>query len=425
MHPAWGLQKSLGLARSRSRHLFMNRPPHTIQPRVMVIVASDVVSGPAKGIFQLLQYNQTRNVRYHLYNFKTSNLLPDSFLNEARQRGIDAYLFENGRKPYVSLLGQARREVRKNRIHIVQTHGYKASILGLFLKWQCKVKWVCSMHGRTSESFRVLAYQQLDRILQNFADRVVFVSQAERDATFCRGGNGRVRIIHNCIDLEQPAPVSKDTRGIREKLGIGKSVPLISVISRLSPEKGVDIFIRAFAEIRGCFTNARGLIVGDGCERRSLEKLTAELGLGNAILFVSHTETPGDFIAASDLIVLPSRYEGIPNVALEAMAFKKPVVATRVGGTPEVIESGISGLLVPPEDPQAIYLAIREVLCDPATAQRLATGGYLRVRNFFSPKQRALAWFELYEELQGQAKPTSMHCSPNGGCGRSDQRRLE
>ena len=122
----------------------------------------------------------------------------------------------------------------------------------------------------------------------------------------------------------------------------------------------MDVFLRAFRLVVRQVAGVRALIVGDGGERPSLESLARGLGLERDVLFVGYTSTPGDYLLAADVVVLPSRSECLPNVALEAMALGKPVVATSVGGVPEVIEDGRSGLLVPSEDEAALAERLRE-----------------------------------------------------------------
>ena len=137
-----------------------------MSPRVMVIIAADHVSGPAKGLFQLFLSIGKSKVKYFLYNFKYNQQCPDSFINEATDLGIKVSLFDQKKKSYISLISQVLREVRLHEISIVQTHGFKPSVLGFFSQFFCKVKWICFLHGTTSENFKVKLYYLLENFIQ-------------------------------------------------------------------------------------------------------------------------------------------------------------------------------------------------------------------------------------------------------------------
>jgi glycosyltransferase involved in cell wall biosynthesis len=139
--------------------------------------------------------------------------------------------------------------------------------------------------------------------------------------------------------------------------------------------------------------------VGDGQERHALEEQRSRLQLGDLVHFAGYTETPGDYVAESDVLALSSRSEGIPNAVLEAMAMGKPVVATAVGGVPEIIEDGVSGRLVPPERPDLIARALSEVLMDANVYNRLAAQGKRRVEEAFSIRSRVDRLQSLYEDI--------------------------
>jgi glycosyltransferase involved in cell wall biosynthesis len=124
-----------------------------------------------------------------------------------------------------------------------------------------------------------------------------------------------------------------------------------------------------------------------------------ELDVANRIRFVGHTKTPGDYMAGADIVVLPSRSEGIPNVALEAMAQGKPVIATAVGGVPEVIEDGKSGLLIPSENAEVMAQTILRLINDSGCSERISKNGLLRVKECFSVAIRCNEIVGLYQKL--------------------------
>ena len=367
--------------------------------RVMVIVAASSVTGPVKGIFQLLGQGRERGVEYYLYNFRARGHDSSAFVDEARRAAVDVRFLDQGRRAYIRMLRQARGEVGQKRISIVQTHGFKPSFVGLYLKVATGMPWVCFMHGTTTENLKVRLYHCLDSLMQWFADRTVLMSEAQRPKILGGQDRERVVVIHNAVDASLPTQFSLDRRAALEKASIPADARLVVVVGRLSPEKGVDVFLNAFRYVARDVADAHAIIVGDGQERRRLEAQAVSQGLGGRVHFVGYTDTPGDYLAAATVVVLPSRSEGIPNVALEAMALERPVVATAVGGTPEVIEHGKSGLLVPPEQAAALASAVIEVLGDAALSAKLAQAGLARVRAHFSPRRRADLVFDLYDQV--------------------------
>jgi glycosyltransferase involved in cell wall biosynthesis len=184
------------------------------------------------------------------------------------------------------------------------------------------------------------------------------------------------------------------------------------MLARLNPTKGIDCFLEAAAKIRKshpdahflavgeCYTrNAESEIVVDDVYRRELQDRAVSLGLADRVHFTGLRKDIPQILGAAAVSVLPSVSEGISNTLLESMAAGVPVVATRVGGTPEVIRDGEQGLLVPPSDPQALADAILAVLGDPALAARLGAEGRRRVREEFSFEAVVRRTEDLYREL--------------------------
>lgn len=192
---------------------------------------------------------------------------------------------------------------------------------------------------------------------------------------------GKVRVIRSGVTPAAPDPAA----AVRERLGVRPDEVLVTCLARLVERKGHDELIRAGAGLRLLF-------VGDGPRRRALENR-------GALLTGARREIP-EILAASDLVALPARFgEGCPNALLEAMAAGKPVVATRTGGIPEVVVDGKTGLLVPPEDVDALQAALRRLAADPALRASMGAAGRERARAEFSANRVVGAYESLYSEL--------------------------
>jgi glycosyltransferase involved in cell wall biosynthesis len=166
-------------------------------------------------------------------------------------------------------------------------------------------------------------------------------------------------------------------------------------VARLDVQKGLDLLLQAAVRVG----EARFVIAGEGSERDNLEAQAAGLALGDRVLFLGHRTDISELLAASDVFVLPSRVEGSSLAVLEAMAAGKPVISSAIGGTDELIVSGDSGLLVPPDDAEALSIALRQVLSEPELGSRLGAAARSRVERFFSAPVMAERVMRIYEDL--------------------------
>src|SRR5439155_269751 len=165
--------------------------------------------------------------------------------------------------------------------------------------------------------------------------------------------------------------------------GIDRATPLVGVIGRLEEQKGHVYMLEAWPSVLAEFPDARLLLVGDGSLRGALERRAQDLGIAASVRFAGFRSDVPRVLDALDVLALPSLYEGMPLTAIEASAMAKPVVATAVDGTPEVIREGRTGRLVPPRDVVALSRALRSVLRDPAAAPRMGSAGRDLVFNRF------------------------------------------
>jgi L-malate glycosyltransferase len=206
----------------------------------------------------------------------------------------------------------------------------------------------------------------------------------------------RTQVIYNGIDFARLH--KKAGADPRRRLGIAEDATVVSAIGSLIPRKGLDVLLRAFA-LLGPARNVELLIVGDGPEQVNLERLAAELGIQARSRFLGYCDDPAEICAASDVLALASRMESFGLVLAEAGYCGLPVVATAVGGIPEVVEDGATGLLVPPEDPPALAAALARLIDDPGYRERLGGAGKTRVEALFSVERMAADFHATYDRL--------------------------
>jgi glycosyltransferase involved in cell wall biosynthesis len=209
----------------------------------------------------------------------------------------------------------------------------------------------------------------------------------------------KIRVIRNGIAIPQAEP---DCGRLRRDLELPETGPLVALISRLNPLKGIEYFLAAAARVAAEFDDACFLVVGDGIDlayRERLEDFTARLGMARRVIFTGFRLDVPSVLGGVSVSVLPSLSEGLSNVLLESMAAGLPVVATRVGGNPEIVQDGVTGLLVPPRDDAAMADAICRVLRNPAMAARLGAAGKRRVLEQFSIERLVAETQRLYMNL--------------------------
>lgn len=283
-------------------------------------------------------------------------------------------------------LGKIFRQVRPDIVH---THKYKDSILGTIVARCLGIPHVVRVvHGmpepfRGLKNLKMAGYILADRYVTNrLIDRVVAVSSDIGKFLAQIYGVDRVVCIHNGIDLEA-VHVTMQRSEKRKEWKIDDKAVLIGTVGRLVPVKGHAILLEALQILRNSNHNVTLLFVGDGPLRAHLEAEVIRLGLEESVVFAGHQEQSYDFINMMDIFALPSLHEGIPMVLLEALALKLPVIASRVGGIPEVVSHDKSGILVSPASPEQLASGISELIQDPERAEQLGNAGrYLMEQKF-------------------------------------------
>ncbi|MEW5913773.1 MAG: glycosyltransferase [Thermodesulfobacteriota bacterium] len=209
----------------------------------------------------------------------------------------------------------------------------------------------------------------------------------------------RLRLIYNGVDPDLFPHGPQVREQARCELGLPAGAPLVLSVGRLSPEKDQAGLLRACALLRERFPELRLIILGEGGERPALTALATELGLGQALALPGNRDDVPRYLAAADVFTLSSLSEGISVSLLEAMAAGLPVVATLVGGNPEVVQDGASGLLVPARSPEALAQALGRVLSEPELAAALGQAARERVQAHFSLRRMMQEYADIYRQL--------------------------
>lgn len=316
----------------------------------------------------------------------------------ARRSGLSVFTISERRRFDTEVIPQLRQIVDECQPDILETRNVKSHFLVRMLGLHRKYPWVAWNHGYTAQDWLDRSYNQLDRWSLRGAYRVVTVCGPFARRLERRGIDpSRITVLHN---FAKPfsAPAAEDIELLRRSLGLNDELVILAV-GRLSSEKGHAELLRAAATLdsKRNVPDFRIIVAGDGPEETALHALAARLGIEGRVIMVGFQKELSAYYGLATLLALPSYTEGSPNVVLEAMAAGLPIAATGVGGVPEILDHGITGLVVPPRNAQALATAITRLLTDSTFRQKLGTAARARAESNYTPEayRRALVSFYL------------------------------
>jgi len=245
----------------------------------------------------------------------------------------------------------------------------------------------------------------VDRLVGTVVDDYIAVSKAnERYLIEEKGLPARkIHVIHNGCDLQKYRPQQPASWDLKCSMGFAEDDPVLIVLGRLEPQKGHAVLLEAFSSVVREFPSARLVCVGEGSLRTELQQQTDQLRLEKAVRFVGFQSNVPDWLAISDISVLPSLFEGLPLVAIESLAAERVMVATAVDGTTEVVINEVTGLTVPPGDAQRLAEAVLRLLRQPELRRRMASAGRRWVLEHFSQEQQIRKTQDLYFQAWGRS----------------------
>jgi glycosyltransferase involved in cell wall biosynthesis len=291
------------------------------------------------------------------------------------------------------------RYIRTNAIQIVHTYGLYPNLFAVPVAKCAGVPVIASI--RDCGDILKPWQRWVQKIVCRLADCVLVNAEAIRQTLIAQGYRpDNIAVIRNAV-LPARAAAEYSPHSVREEMGWDANTPVVVVLSRLNPMKGLDYFLEAARMLSEEMPQTRFLIVGDGAIKRELEERAASLGLADKVIFTGFRTDVPRLLQEARLSVLPSLSEGLSNALLESMAAGLPVVATNVGGNPEIVEDGVSGILVPPRDATALKTAMLSLLRSPNRAFSFGKAGRNRIAEFFSVERSVREVENLYERLIG------------------------
>ena len=322
-------------------------------------------------------------------------------VEEAERDGIRVIGPVMGGKSDIRVIPWLLRIIRSGKFDVVHTHMFASNFLG-------RVAATLAGGPVIISTVQLIAEREkwwemlLDRALQFKTDMVIASSEAVRQSFIQRGIRPtKIAVIHNSVDFARFDAVDREAarQATRQAFGWDKGHFVVGTVARLERIKGLDHLIEAAKTVAEALPQARFLVVGDGPQREDLLSRVRHLELGERCIFAGLRSDVPQILPAFDLFVLPSLSEALGIAAIEALASGVPVVASQVGGVPEVVIHGETGLLVPPSDAAQLVQAILHVAANPAEARQWAERGQKRVRLMFDVNRLTDAQARLYQHF--------------------------
>jgi glycosyltransferase involved in cell wall biosynthesis len=408
---------------------------------IVHLLASPFVGGPERQVLGLARA-LPGEYRTTFLSFAERGLARP-FLERARADGFEAIELKENFPRLSRSIREVADHLRHLRADVLCCSGYKPDLIGWRSARRVGIPVVSIAHGWTGVTFKVRLYETADAFALRFMDAAVCVSEAMAQRVRAAGvPASKVAVIRNALDS---SPYDHPDPHCRQRLMDFFRTPpalIVGAAGRLSPEKGFDVFVEAASLASWQRSNVGFLLFGDGPMRPALEERIAKLGLADRFVLAGFRTDLHRLLPGLDLAVLSSHTEGLPVAVLEAQAAGVAVVATAVGGTPEVIVDGQTGWLVPPADPAALADRIILALADDAHRRALGQAGRQCVRQEWTFAAQAERYQRLFERLaphpparpphppapspkEGEGEKAAPHPQPLSPEGRGEQERKE
>jgi glycosyltransferase involved in cell wall biosynthesis len=367
--------------------------------RVMAIMEADFVTGPAKNLLEFGK-RASEHIDLSVVAYLRGGQDETPFIKAARDAGLRVDIIHEEGRFDRSVSKKIWELMNRHQPDVIQTHNTKSHFfLRLSGIWR-EHTWLAFHHGYTATDLKMRLYNQADRWSLRKARHLLtvcgpFADQLERIGI----RRDSITIQHNSVKAPVPAHEA-EVEDIRERLRVPKGTPILVSIGRLSLEKGHFDLVQAVDRLREN-EDFHLVIVGEGPERARLENELRKRKLQRHVTLAGLQHNVGPYYALADVVVIPSHSEGSPNVLLEAMIYERPIVATRVGGIPEIATHEETALLVPASHEGEMAAALARILKDRDLGRRLAARSRTLAETSYSPDAYCRSMVEMYKRLTG------------------------
>ncbi|RSK43123.1 glycosyltransferase [Hymenobacter rigui] len=369
--------------------------------RILQTIRQGQVGGGESHVLDLIAHLDTRQFDPVVLSFT-----PGPMVEELRARGVTTHVIQTERPFDVRVWGQVEQLLRRESIDLLHAHGTRAFSNTCWAARRLHLPIIYTVHGwsfHLDQPALVRRYRQLtERLLVSQADVTVCVSESnfQDGRAFC--DMQRAEVIRNGINLSRFSPRETPDPNVRAALGVGPDTLLVGFLARMTAQKDPLTLLRA-AALLPAHLPVKFLLVGNGELDDTVRAQVQQLGLQDRVILENFRSDVPDLLQALDVYCLPSLWEGLPLGVLEAMAMGKPVVATAIDGTCEVITTGHNGLLVTPRQPQVLADALHQLLISEPLRASLGRQARRTIVNGFGAETMVRQVESLYRRL---AQPT-------------------
>ena len=358
---------------------------------ILHLNASNFYGGPEKQIIEHLDRLDKKRFQGTVVSFQKGEEVGE-IIKEAHKKEIPGFSIPSKKPLDLSALSVLRKILVDADIELLCTHGFKSTVIGWLVAHQMEIPVIAFSRGYTKENFKVSVYEWLERRILNKVDAIISVSEAQRIKLKKLHVEKEPHwVVRNAVSTKTSNFTGENFKQkFCDMFEIPQEAMLIVTAGRLSPEKGHADLLKAIAQLPTDNLSLCFIIAGDGVYRQKLELQAYELGIAERCRFIGVWREMDQLYKIMDFLVLPSLTEGLPNVILEAFSHKKTVLATAVGGVPEVVKEGETGLLVEPENPEQLKNGIIKLVHSKDLRTEYGLRAFQTVRSDFSfAKQNA------------------------------------
>ena len=349
--------------------------------RVLQVIGGGEVGGAEELVLTLMKLLNPERYESHLIC-----LCQGPFVDLGTQYGFKSSLIPMRNRLDITTVKPLRRYIRDNNIDVVHTHGVRANLVARMAARREGVPVVTTVHSILDYDYDSSLKSSFARLITSLTNRntehFIAISDAIAEDIRSMGVSAdKITVIHNGVDVTRFS-ATLNTAAMRKELKLEEDRKTITMVARLHPVKGHEFFLAAARRIIDAGCPAQFLIIGEGNQRAVIEEQVRQLGLEAVVRMPGYFSHVEDIYGVSDILCVPSIMEGLGLVVLEAFYFGVPVVASRIGGIPEIIKDGENGLLVEPRDEKGLAEAVIKLLKDPELADKFRQRGRETFNNF-------------------------------------------
>ncbi|MCG7946047.1 MAG: glycosyltransferase family 4 protein [Candidatus Thiodiazotropha taylori] len=355
--------------------------------------------GPGRTIIEVAAGLRQQNIEIKIATFKSKEKTDSDYLVQAKKRGLDCFEITESKTLDFSIIGQILKYNETTPIDVIHTHDLRSNLFGLIAARKLKVPIVSTAHGWVANSLKRRLLLFVDKLMLAYLfDLVITVSdKTQSKLKRIQPFSSHFITVRNALDTQHYHIEEGDE--LRQSLGVSGDTTLIGKIGRLSPEKRQDQLLYSIKPLVDEGYKMKLLLIGIGPEEENLRQLTENLGLQDVVVFAGFIKDMQPVYSELDLVIQASSTEGMPNVVLESMLMRVPIIATDVGGTSEIIDSDLVGTLIEADNRQQMTDSIRSFLDSPQHYLDKTGKAEQRIREEFDSNIRLARMAEVYNSI--------------------------